>query len=304
MKIDKQRTNKAIEFRPGDIQFATTSAKKNWSSEQISFELNEHRDVAAPLFDANVLVVGFSERPAYRTPEERLDSHRLRIPLHGCLSVCMDGVEHNVHPGQLAVAPAGTIFSNRNASPVWSIYLSLADVERWHRFRETGPYIRDYESTYLFYLLLRGIIDAKNTMEHFDRMLAIDHAVSLLRLLIHETRRTGSRPSPFRAQMVSLMGEVSKNPGHAWRVTEMADMLHVSPPYLTKLFRDEFGSSPMRNVTRIRMQEAMSQLVNTQRNVAEIAFTVGYESQFSFSRLFKKHTGMSPRDYRGEHRVY
>ncbi len=54
-------------------------------------------------------------------------------------------------------------------------------------------------------------------------------------------------------------------------------------------------------VGRIRMEAAMRQLVNTRNSIGSIALSVGYNSQFSFSRLFKKQLGLSPTQYRSKY---
>ena len=48
----------------------------------------------------------------------------------------------------------------------------------------------------------------------------------------------------------------------------------------------------------MRIEAAKRKLENTQENVNEITYRIGYEDSSTFRRLFKKHTGISPREYR------
>ena len=60
-------------------------------------------------------------------------------------------------------------------------------------------------------------------------------------------------------------------------------------------FRDVLGQPVMGYQTELRMQLAVGLLRHNDRTVAEIATAVGYESDASFSRVFKRHLGSSPR---------
>jgi AraC-like DNA-binding protein len=63
-------------------------------------------------------------------------------------------------------------------------------------------------------------------------------------------------------------------------------------------FRDVVGQPVMGYLTELRLQLAVDLLHRGDRTVAEIATAVGYESDASFSRVFKRHHGTSPRQAR------
>ncbi|MBN2511270.1 MAG: helix-turn-helix domain-containing protein, partial [Spirochaetales bacterium] len=51
-------------------------------------------------------------------------------------------------------------------------------------------------------------------------------------------------------------------------------------------------------LTGVRIQKAKQLLLNSSMKCADIAFKVGYNDSHYFSYIFKKHTGISPREYR------
>ena len=53
-------------------------------------------------------------------------------------------------------------------------------------------------------------------------------------------------------------------------------------------------------LTELRMNKAKELLRTTQMRSSDIAYAVGYNDPHYFSYLFKKHTGMTPRDFRKE----
>jgi AraC-like DNA-binding protein len=81
-------------------------------------------------------------------------------------------------------------------------------------------------------------------------------------------------------------------------VAEVAQACHVSASWLFHAFPEHTGFSPLHYAINLRLQEACRLLALTDRKVAEIAVAVGYEDEFYFSRLFKKHLELSPDAYR------
>jgi AraC-like DNA-binding protein len=74
----------------------------------------------------------------------------------------------------------------------------------------------------------------------------------------------------------------------------------LSPWHLLRSFRAAFGETPQEFLTRLRLERAKQLLTITDRSVTDVCFDVGFSSLGSFSTLFKRQVGRSPRDYRRE----
>jgi AraC family transcriptional regulator len=72
----------------------------------------------------------------------------------------------------------------------------------------------------------------------------------------------------------------------------------LSKFHLVRLFRVAFGCTPMRYAEACRIARADPLLRDTRLTVAEIAATVGYDSQSAFARAFRRHRGVTPRAFR------
>lgn len=79
---------------------------------------------------------------------------------------------------------------------------------------------------------------------------------------------------------------------------DVATFVGVSKSQLTRLFRKEYQTSPMRMLREERMARARQILESPDFTVNEIAELVGYSSREFFSRTFKAEHGVSPREYR------
>lgn len=74
--------------------------------------------------------------------------------------------------------------------------------------------------------------------------------------------------------------------------------LHLSPWYLSHLFKEMTGYSPFQYLARRRIGEAQTLLISTDESITDIAFRVGYETQSYFNAQFTKHVGMPPNQFR------
>ncbi len=78
----------------------------------------------------------------------------------------------------------------------------------------------------------------------------------------------------------------------------MAETFALSTAHFSRLFRQQFGISPVRYLTRLRIDHAAELLHRTDLKLATIAARVGYDDPYHFSRVFKQTTGISPNAYR------
>lgn len=83
---------------------------------------------------------------------------------------------------------------------------------------------------------------------------------------------------------------------------ELAAEACLSPFYFSRLFQKATGLSPHRYVAERRVQEAKRKLADGRLSLVEIALEMGFGSQGNFNRIFRKHTGQTPGEYRKQNR--
>lgn len=82
----------------------------------------------------------------------------------------------------------------------------------------------------------------------------------------------------------------------------LAQEFHVSTFHLAHAFKAAYGYAPLQYITRRRIGEAQTLLIDTALPITEIAIRTGYNSSSYFNKAFHKITDMSPRDYRKAYR--
>lgn len=88
------------------------------------------------------------------------------------------------------------------------------------------------------------------------------------------------------------------DPTRDWTLPELAREAGASRTALVKRFTDHLGMPPMTYLAAWRMQLASSLLSSGILTIAQVAERVGYESEASFGRAFKRSTGMAPSEWR------
>ncbi|WP_379162167.1 response regulator [Paenibacillus sp. sgz5001063] len=96
-------------------------------------------------------------------------------------------------------------------------------------------------------------------------------------------------------QVHSLVGSPS---GHELSVKTIADQVYLHPVYLSKIYKAETGEALGDYIIRMRMERALYLLKHTNKKVYEITTELGYQNPQYFSKMFKKHYGMTPNEFR------
>lgn len=80
-------------------------------------------------------------------------------------------------------------------------------------------------------------------------------------------------------------------------VTYLSEELHLSPNYLSDLLKKETGLSTLEHIHKVIISEAKSRLVISENSISSVAYELGFEYPQYFTRLFKKHTGTTPKEF-------
>jgi AraC-like DNA-binding protein len=99
-------------------------------------------------------------------------------------------------------------------------------------------------------------------------------------------------------QLAAVLNAMHADPAKPWRIEDLAALAGLSRATLARRFAALTGQPPMTYLTWWRMTTAARLLCSTDLPLPVIADQSGYGSSFAFSHAFKRHFGVSPRDYR------
>jgi AraC family transcriptional regulator of arabinose operon len=127
-----------------------------------------------------------------------------------------------------------------------------------------------------------------------SRELALNGLEEVLLIAVREG--AGGRPVDPRVRRV--LDLISSDLAATHDVPGLATEVALSPSRLSHLFKQETGDSLMGTVIQLRLNQAARLLEHTVDDIGSIASEVGFDSPYYFSRRFRRHFGMSPRQYR------
>lgn len=147
--------------------------------------------------------------------------------------------------------------------------------------------------------LFTGIIEKTKAEQPGYQPLVAGMVLHLLGDIYHRKRqehlsRQNISEALVNKAMALLRGQVNKNVN----MDAIAAELQVSYSWLRKAFKAFTGIAPHQYLLQLKIEHARNLLAGTRKPVKEIAFELGFESAFYFSRLFKLKTNSSPENYR------
>ena len=80
-------------------------------------------------------------------------------------------------------------------------------------------------------------------------------------------------------------------------LTELSEMVHLSPFYLSRAFKNATGYSVIEYFNKMKIDKAKELMIEGDKKVKEVARALGFTDEFYFSRIFKKIEGISPSEF-------
>ena len=138
-----------------------------------------------------------------------------------------------------------------------------------------------------------GLLSSFNNVENVDTL--SEWARHSAELFANEVFAGLSPLSSTTAKAVSYLGE-----HYMEKITlrDLAGKLFVSDSYLSKLFRQELGTSFTDYLNKSRVEHSIDLMQGTELSLLEISGMVGFEDQSYFTKVFKRITGETPRQYK------
>jgi AraC-like DNA-binding protein len=98
--------------------------------------------------------------------------------------------------------------------------------------------------------------------------------------------------------IVPALQYIEANLGAQLSNGELASRCHMNTDYFIRRFRQSMGRTPGHYIQEQRVKGAEQQLLMTHQSIEQIAANNGFGSRFYFTRVFTRHTGVSPAAYR------
>ena len=191
------------------------------------------------------------------------------------------------------------------ASSLGLKHLQMANLPEGHFLPEgTSPIIKAGSSYPLMTQLLQQMNKISGGLPSPLHQEACNHLAQAFLLLILERycrcSPEGSREPPDSAYTLGqhIKAYLDSHYLEDLSLPQIANSLRISPYYMSHIFKECTGCSPMQYITQLRIAEDQNLLLSTQLSVTDIAMQCGYNNSNYFQSVFSKLVGIPPGKYR------
>ena len=226
-----------------------------------------------------------------------------------CIIEC-NGQEYSARKGDIVLYNAGTLHCERACTDesLSFLFFAVTNLKFSHAERDMpldhgaspvltpNAYAQDFQ--FLFHALLREARERRRYGNEACKSLSNAILCLVLRLLSGKEEKYLSPNETYlrsREYIDMYYRTIQK-------VDDVCKAMYVSRYYLTHLFKEYAGISPLHYILDKRIEDAKKMLKDTDLSVEEIAFSIGYAEPNSFINYFKKRENKTPASYRKQER--
>ncbi len=143
-------------------------------------------------------------------------------------------------------------------------------------------------------------------VQECEKMQAVESIQALQYTLLTDLCQKTSEcklPAGISSEVNDCISFIRSRVNAAITIEDVAEHIHRSVSYTTKLFRKELGFTMGAFITRCKLEESKSLLTYSNKSLADISNYLCFSNQAHFQNLFKKHYNITPMKYRKEHQV-
>ena len=206
---------------------------------------------------------------------------------------CFAGLEETAVPIRLGNSTigflkTGQIFTKKPTPEQFAAVTHALDAAKYSA-AEKKKVLEQYKLTPVFKLSkYKGMITLLS-------IISLQLSDFLNRLLLESKN---DEPAIVRKAKAYIDERITNNIDKKITLGEISNEVHVSVFYFCKAFKQATGMTFTEYVNRKRIELAKGELKNTEKQITEIAYAVGFQSLSQFNRCFLKFVGESPRQYR------
>jgi two-component system response regulator YesN len=142
----------------------------------------------------------------------------------------------------------------------------------------------------------RNPISIWEQLEQFDNLQSLRAKVEQYLLdMASDFRKLAGSPSQIVLEAEKM---IRKRYSDNLSLQAVADEVHVTPVWLSKLFKKEKRMTFLEYLTDVRITKAKEMLGDVRHKIYQISYQVGYKDPVHFTKLFKKQSGLTPKEFR------
>lgn len=155
-----------------------------------------------------------------------------------------------------------------------------------------GMDVNDAFSISDFYIQRCELLYSLNDITNLQYRMILDYTERVSRLRINQNNSK---------LLIDVANYIYHHISEPIKTEDIANSLYLSRPYLSKKFKEETNENIAEYIIKEKINEAKRLLRYSNKSLTQISSYLGFSSPSHFSRVFKKHTNLSPSEYKNKH---
>lgn len=243
------------------------------------------------------------------------DFLELSIVTSGSANYCIDGNDYVIKKGEILISNPGLYHMETpiEDSKYTQLHIGvhnfkLSDIrDNYIDNKGVGPVIKFKKYENEFFKCCDEIIKEEKMKRVGYPLVLKSLVMKLLIILCREFESEEKQEDEYNCLFQSsekqnivreIIDYMNKNYMCDISLDKISKNMYLSPVYISKIFKEEIGDSPINHLIKIRLSKAEDLLKDKSIPIKVVAQRVGYNDAYHFSKLFKKYYGISPSAFR------
>lgn len=232
-----------------------------------------------------------------------LNEHTYLYCQSGCGVVLMNGKHYTLEKHQIICIPSNVPHTYyADAQDPWTFFRIqfTCPASSFKHFMQEGPAYRNNLSADRVYNIskyLNELMEIAN-FNYTEAYIIISSQLLQIILTYSFICKNTNSADDQNAVLNRCISYMENHYDKEITLEQLSEVTGLSISYISTIFRANLNTSPINYLIHLRIEKACELLRMSNSKIYEVAYAVGYDNPLYFSRLFKKHMNMSPKEYK------
>lgn len=242
--------------------------------------------------------------PGWSYGPKRREYHFIHFVKDGKGTLEIEGHTFHIHKNQCFIVPANEVslyYADKNDpwKYSWIGFLGIQSSRYVEQLVHDGKFVLDIADAEKYESKIKNIISLpSNSLASALKITGITY--NILGTLIGEISPSNVQTNDSIAMRAKRYMDL--NYFDSIQIKDIANFLNINVNYLSTVFKKEFDVSPKQYLMELKIKKAEKLLSTSSNSIKIIANSVGFTDALAFSKVFKNHTGYSPKKFRQKNR--
>jgi len=229
--------------------------------------------------------------------------YRIVYTSSGRATLKYDKKSYELSSGSIyGLAPEDPAYIENSQDTPWVHYfLHFTGKEAFDLFKKSGllkETVYSLSSPVQIHQMFENILDETKQTSELSPLINSYYLRILLLKLADKSMHSKEHLSVSQNTYLQCRNYIKNNFSEIISIRDISDNCFINKGYLCRLFRQYSNETPLEYVRKLKMNKAALLLKQTDISIKRIAYTLNFENQYYFSKVFKKTFGISPKFYR------